>query len=69
MKNVVILVGGTIILLPIFMGLSSGSLLVNFFAIIYCVWLLFQSRTRRGKLFLRRFVRLVVSAEKSLGVW
>lgn len=69
MKSIAILLGGTIILLPIFMGLSSGSLLVNFFAIIYCVWLLFQSRTRRGKLFLRRFVRLVVSAEKSLGVW
>lgn len=69
MKNLAILLGGTIILLPIFVGLSSGSLLVNFFAVIYCVWLLFQSRTRRGKLFLRRFVRLVVSAEKSLGVW
>lgn len=69
MKNVAILLGGTIIVLPIFVGLSSGSLLVNFFAVIYCVWLWFQSRTRRGKWFLRRFMRIMISAEKSLGVW
>lgn len=69
MKSIAILLGGTIIMLPIFLGICSNSIIVNFFSIVYCVWLWFQSRTRRGKWFLRRFMRIMISAEKSLGVW
>lgn len=69
MKKIICFAVSTILLLPAVAGILSDNLAFEFLGVIYAVWLGFQSGSKYGKILARNSVRLIIDAEKALGIW
>jgi hypothetical protein len=69
MKKIICFAVSTILLLPAVAGILSDSTMFEFLGILYAVWLGFQSGSKYGKILTRNSVRLIIDAEKALGIW
>jgi hypothetical protein len=69
MKKIICFAVSTILLLPAVAGILSDNLAFEFLGILYAVWLAFQSGSKYGKILTRNSVRLIIDAEKALGIW
>ncbi len=69
MKKMICFAVSTILLAPAVAGILSDNLWIEILAILYAVWLGFQSGSKYGKILTRNSVRLIIEVEKSLGIW
>lgn len=69
MKKIICFAVSTILLLPAVAGILSDSTMYEILGVIYAVWLAFQSGSKYGKILARNSVRLIIDAEKALGIW
>ena len=69
MKKIICFAVSTMLLLPAVAVILSDNLAFEFLGVIYAVWLGFQSGSKYGKVLARNSVRLIIDAEKALGIW
>lgn len=69
MKKMICFAVSTIILAPAVAGILSDNLWIEILAILYIVWLSFQSGSKYGKILARNSIKLIIEVEKSLGIW